>query len=138
MSQNEIFEFFQNITSDINNQILIVTRSVQKMNQTVDKLSKSLTNSILEISENFQALMNLIQSSRNAQFNVVFSMFTKNTEAIEEIRDVALNFGEEQLKARKDLDEIIHILQKQVQDNQFQNIILDIRNLITDLEKIKK
>ncbi|MHA1783975.1 MAG: hypothetical protein ACTSVY_10575 [Candidatus Helarchaeota archaeon] len=138
MSQNEIFEFFQNITSDINNQILIVTRSVQKMNQTVDKLSKSLTNSILEISENFQALMNLIQSSRNAQFNVVFSMFTKNTEAIEEIRDVALNFGEEQLKARKDLDEIIHMLQKQVQDNQFQNIILDIRNLITDLEKIKK
>ncbi|NHI94598.1 MAG: hypothetical protein EAX96_19055 [Candidatus Lokiarchaeota archaeon] len=137
MSYQEIFDFFQKITSEINNQILIVTRSVQKMNQTIDKLSKSLTNSILEISENFQALMNLIQSSRNAQFNVVFSMFTKNTEAIEEIRDIALNFGEEQLKTRKALDDTIHMLQKQVSDNQFQNVILDIRSLIESLNNVQ-
>ena len=136
MSYQEIFEFFQNITSEINNQIVIVTRSVQKMNKTIDKLSKSLTNSILEISENFQALMNLIQSSRNAQFNVVFSMFTKNTEAIEEIRDVALKFSEEQLKTRKELDQTIHMLQKQVSDNQFQNVILDLRGLIENLDEI--
>ena len=137
MSYQEIFDFFQNITSEINNQIVIVTRSVQKMNQTIDKLSKSLTNSILEISENFQALMNLIQSSRNAQFNVVFSMFTKNTEAIEEIRDVALNFSEEQLNTRKKLDQTIHMLQKQVSDNQFQNVILDIRGLIESMDDVQ-
>jgi len=136
MSYQEILDFFQNITSEINNQIVIVTRSVQKMNKTIDKLSKSLTNSILEISENFQALMNLIQSSRNAQFNVVFSMFTKNTEAIEEIRDVALNFSDEQLKTRKELDQTIHMLQKQISDNQFQNVILDIRSLIENLDEI--
>ena len=137
MSYQEIFDFFQGITSEINNQIVIVTRSVQKMNKTIDKLSKSLTNSILEISENFQALMNLIQSSRNAQFNVVFSMFTKNTEAIEEIRDVALNFSEEQLKTRRELDQTIHNLQKQISDNQFQNVIVDIRSLIENLDDVK-
>jgi len=136
MSNEEVFKFFDNISHDINNQIIIVTRSVQKMNQGLDKLSKSLTSSILEISENFQAIMNLIQSSRNAQFNVVFSMFTKNTEAIEEVRDIALNFGDEQLRVRKELDETIHMLQKQLSDNQFQNVVLDVKDLITNLEKI--
>ena len=136
MSNEEVFKFFDNISHEINNQIIIVTRSVQKMNQGLDKLSKSLTTSILEISENFQAIMNLIQSSRNAQFNVVFSMFTKNTEAIEEVRDIALNFGEEQLRVRKELDETIHMLQRQLSDNQFQNVVLDIKELVSDLEKI--
>jgi len=136
MSNEEVFKFFENISNEINNQIIIVTRSVQKMNQGLDKLSKSLTSSILEISENFQAIMNLIQSSRNAQFNVVFSMFTKNTEAIEEVRDIALNFGDEQLRVRKELDETIHMLQKQLSDNQFQNVVIDIKDLVSNLEKI--
>ncbi len=136
MSYEEVYKFFENMSSEINNQIIIITRTVQKMNQGLDKLSKNLTTSILEISENFQAIMNLIQSSRNAQFNVVFSMFTKNTDAIEEIRDIALNFGEEQLRVRKELDETIHMLQKQLSDNQFQNIVLDIKDLISNLEKI--
>ncbi len=136
MSNEEVFKFFENISHEINNQIIIVTRSVQKMNQGLDKLSKSLTSSILEISENFQAIMNLIQSSRNAQFNVVFSMFTKNTEAIEEVRDIALNFGEEQLRVRKELDETIHMLQKQLSDNQFQNVVIDVKEIVTNLEKI--
>ncbi|MHA1145780.1 MAG: hypothetical protein ACTSRW_13655 [Candidatus Helarchaeota archaeon] len=133
--RESIVSFLISTTEEIQKQVEGLEESMRRLNESIDNLTEKLTNTVVDISENFQALIYLIQSSREAQFNVIFSMFTKHMEALEEIRDVALNFTDKQKQVTEETHKSLNALRKKMLDYEFQTFIFNLKDLITELKR---
>lgn len=113
-----------------------ITASISALNSSLDSLAENLLNRIVDISENFQTITELIKTSRDAQFKTVFNMFSKNMEAIEEIRDIALNLTEQQKEITSDFYKTLERLQKKMYYADYQTLILDLKDLANELKRL--
>ena len=96
MSEDTTRQFVIAVIDDIYKWMESISKSINSLNKSLDSLAENLLNQIVTISEDFQTIKDTIRQSRDTQFKTVFNMFSKNIEAIEEIREIALSRTESQ------------------------------------------
>ena len=133
--RENIVSFLIKTSEEIGVQVKEVGESVKQLNASINEFTEKLSGMIVEMSQNFQSLAYNVQESRNTQFNVVFSIFTRHMEALEEIRDIALNFSDEQKEISQDTLNLLALLRRKMLDYEFQTFISNLRDLIQELKR---
>lgn len=134
--RESIVSFLIETTDQIQTQVKQLGENVKQLNSSIEKLTKHLTNTVVDVSENLQSIIHLIQSSRDAQFNVVFSMFSKHMEALEEIRDIALNFSDDQKAISEEAYKALNLLRRKMLDYEFQTFIFNLQEIVEELKRM--
>ncbi|NVM02735.1 MAG: hypothetical protein HWN67_10385 [Candidatus Helarchaeota archaeon] len=135
-SEKTTIKFVVAVIDDIYKWMEKVTQSISTLNKSLESLSDNLLNQIVEISENFQTITDLIRSSRDTQFKTVFNMFSKNIETIEGIREVALNMTDQQKAITNDFYRVLERLQKKMYYADYQTLVSDLKNLANELKTL--
>lgn len=134
--RESIVSFLIETTDQIQTQVKQLGENVKKLNSSIEKLTKHLTDTVVGVSENLQSIIHLIQSSRDAQFNVVFSMFSKHMEALEEIRDIALNFSDDEKAISEEAYKALNLLRRKMLDYEFQTFIFNLQEIVEELKRM--
>lgn len=127
-------QFVIAVIDDIYKWMEKIGESINSLNNSLDSLSENLLNQIVSISENFQTITNLVRESRDMQFKTIFNMFSKNTQAIEEIREIALNMTDQQKNITNKFYKTLERLQKKMYFTDYQTLVLELRNLANELK----
>ena len=137
-SEKTTIKFVVAVIDDIYKWMEKVTESISSLNKKLEGLADNLLNSIVEVSENFQTITDLIRSSRDTQFKTVFNMFTKNKESIEEIREIALNMTDQQKSITNEFYKVLERLQKKMYYTDYQTLVSDLKNLANEIKILKE
>ncbi|MFX1451608.1 MAG: hypothetical protein ACFFCM_12235 [Promethearchaeota archaeon] len=137
-SEKTTIKFVVAVIDDIYKWMEKVTESISSLNNKLEALADNLLNSIVEVSENFQTITDLIRSSRDTQFKTVFNMFTKNKESIEEIREIALNMTDQQKSINNEFYKVLERLQKKMYYTDYQTLVSDLKNLANEVKLLKE
>ena len=137
-SEKTTIKFVVAVIDDIYKWMEKVTESISSLNNKLEGLADNLLNSIVEVSENFQTITDLIRSSRDTQFKTVFNMFTKNKESIEEIREIALNMTDQQKSITNEFYKVLERLQKKMYYTDYQTLVSDLKNLANEIKILKE
>ncbi|MHA1298442.1 MAG: hypothetical protein ACTSO9_03260 [Candidatus Helarchaeota archaeon] len=129
-------QFVIAVIDDIYKWMEKISNSIASLNTSLDSLAENLLDQIVAISENFQTITNLVRSSRETQFKTVFNMFTKNMEAIEEIREIALSMTDQQKAITNKFFRTLERLQKKMYYADYQALISELKDLANKLKSI--
>ncbi len=138
MSEETTRQFVIAVIDDIYKWMEKIHESVSSLNSSLDSLAENLLERIVDISDNFQEITNMIRESRDMQFKTVFSMFTKNMETIEEIREIALNMTDEQKNITNDFYKTLERLQKKMYYADYQMLVSELKNMVKELKASDK
>ena len=136
-SEKTTIKFVVAVIDDLYKWMEKVTESISSLNKSLEELSDNLLNRIVEVSENFQIITNLIRSSRDTQFKTVFNMFSKNIESIESIREIALNMTDQQKSITNEFYIVLERLQKKMYYVDYQTLVSDLKNLANEIKELK-
>ncbi|MFX0132554.1 MAG: hypothetical protein ACFFDN_02790 [Candidatus Hodarchaeota archaeon] len=136
-SEKTTIKFVVAVIDDLYKWMEKVTESISSLNKSLEDLSDNLLNRIVEIAENFQAITDLIRSSRDTQFKTVFNMFSKNIESIEGIREIALNMTDQQKAITNEFYRVLERLQKKMYYADYQTLVSDLKNLANEIKTLK-
>ncbi len=136
-SEKTTIKFVVAVIDDLYKWMEKVTESITSLNKSLEMLSDNLLNRIVEVSENFQTITDLIRSSRDTQFKTVFNMFSKNIESIEAIREIALNMTDQQKSITNEFYSVLERLQKKMYYVDYQTLVSDLKNLANEIKEFK-
>ena len=136
MNEDTTRQFVIAVIDDIYKWMESISKSINSLNKSLDTLAENLLNQIVTISEDFQTIKDTVRQSRDTQFKTVFNMFSKNIEAIEEIREIALSRTESQKSLAQEFYQTLERLQKKVYYADFQTLVTELKNLSNELKSI--
>ncbi|MHA1378828.1 MAG: hypothetical protein ACTSRG_10640 [Candidatus Helarchaeota archaeon] len=135
-SEKTTTQFVIAVIDDIYKWMEKISNSISSLNKSLDALAENFLDQIVSMADNFQTITNMVRESRDMQFKTVFNMFTKNTQAIEEIRDIALNMTEKQKSITNNFYRTLERLQKKIYFTDYQTLVSELKNLATELKSL--